>query len=97
MSTPEHTLDMTPAELDTRKRYVRITGSRGGEFVEFDFAIGEPELFVEMILTYEAFIEFCTANAVEVLPPEAGVLYDGSDAAQWNWRLADATRIRFKH
>lgn len=97
MSTPEHAPDMTPAELDTRKRYVRITGSRGGEFVEFDFAIGEPELFVEMILTYEAFIEFCTANAVEVLPPEAGVLDDGSDAAQWNWRLADATKVRFKH
>ncbi|MBK3869740.1 phenol hydroxylase [Pseudomonas stutzeri] len=97
MSTPEEALEMTPAALDTSKRFVRITGSRGAEFVEFDFAIGEPELFVEMILTYEAFIEFCTANVVQVLPPEPGVLDDGSDAAQWNWRLADATRIRFKH
>ncbi|MCY1272500.1 Phenol hydroxylase subunit [compost metagenome] len=97
MSTPEQALDMTPAALDVRKRYVRITGSRGAEFVEFDFAIGEPELFVEMILTYEAFIEFCTANEVEVLPPEAGAVEADSDAAQWNWRLADATKVRFKH
>lgn len=97
MSTPEEALGMTSTVLDTRKRYVRITGSRGSDFIEFDFAIGEPELFVEMILTYEAFIEFCTANEVEVLPPEAGVVEMDEESAQWNWRLADATRIRFKH
>ena len=97
MSTPEEPLETTPAALDVRKRYVRITGSRGGEFVEFDFAIGEPELFVEMILTYEAFIEFCTVNQVDVLPPQTGAVEADSEAAEWNWRLADATKVRFRH
>lgn len=97
MNLSDPVMEMTPADLDTRKRWVRITGSRLGDFIEFDFAIGEPELFVEMILTYEAFIEFCAANKVEVLPPEASVIENDEVAAQWNWRLADATKTRFKH
>lgn len=96
MSLPDESLDMPPADLDTDKRFVRVTGSRGSNFVEFDFAIGEPELFVEMILTHEAFSEFCSANQAELMPalPEAG---DEDEAAQWNWRLADATQVRFKN
>lgn len=96
MNLPDESLDMQPADLDTRKRFVRVTGSRGSNFVEFDFAIGEPELFVEMILTHEAFSEFCSANQVELMPalPEAG---NEDEMDQWDWRLADATQVRFKN
>lgn len=96
MSLPDESLDMQPADLDTRKRYVRVTGSRGSHFVEFDFAIGEPELFVEMILTHDAFTDFCSANQVEPMEalPELG---DEDEAQQWNWRIADATQVRFKN
>jgi phenol hydroxylase P0 protein len=78
----------------TRASVTCVTGRRGSQFVEFDFAIGEPELFVEMILTHEAFAEFCRANQVRpmaALPEVAGE--DEDDARQWDWRLADATRF----
>lgn len=48
------------------RRFVRIRERHDG-FVEFDFAIGDPELFVELILTDAAFDEFCTANRVQRL------------------------------
>ena len=96
MSLPDESRDMQPAVLDTRKRFVRVTGSRGSNFIEFDFAIGEPELFVEMILTHEAFAEFCSTNQAKLMPalPEVS---DEDEAAQWDWRLADATQVRFKN
>lgn len=87
-------LELVPAQLDTRRRYVRVTGSRG-DFVEFDFALGEPEIFVELILTPEAFADFCIQHQVEMLPER-----EDDDAAElqsdWDWRLANATQTRFK-
>jgi len=37
--------------------------------IEFDFAIGWPELNVELLLPPTAFNAFCAANKVEFLPP----------------------------
>ncbi|HHK4245171.1 TPA: phenol hydroxylase subunit [Pseudomonas aeruginosa] len=87
--------DMQLADLDTRRRFVRVTGTREPHFVEFDFAVGEPELFVEMILDQDAFAEFCLLHQVEVLPSTP---FDSSSEPQsdWDWRLADATQTRFK-
>ena len=95
MTRPEQLVEMVPANLDTRKRWVRVTGERAGGFIEFDFAIGEPDLIVEMILSPEAFAEFCAANQVEMLPP--GEEGPGREArCAWDWSLADATQTRFK-
>lgn len=78
--------------MDTTRRFVRLSGERPNGFVEFEFAIGEPEIFVEMILGRDAFTEFCTTNQVEMLPPR------DVDAPQgdWDWRLADAIHTRFR-
>jgi len=95
MTRTDQGLERGATDLDTRRRWVRVTGARGDGFVEFDFAIGEPELCVEMILGTEAFAEFCTENQVEMLPPRepaAGI----EESGDWDWRLADATQIRFK-
>lgn len=81
----------TPA-MDTTRRFVRLSGERPNGFIEFEFAIGEPEIFVEMILGREAFAEFCAANRVEMLPPRDPEAPQGD----WDWRLADATHTRFK-
>ena len=80
------------ATMDITRRFVRLSGERPNGFVEFEFAIGEPEIFVEMILPRVAFAEFCAINHVEMLPPR------DPDAPQgdWDWRLADATHTRFK-
>ena len=82
----------TPQPMDTTRRFVRLSGERPNGFIEFEFAIGEPEIFVEMILGREAFAEFCTANQVEMLPPRD----PDAPADDWDWRLADATHTRFK-
>ncbi len=82
-------LEFTPATIDTSRRYVRVRGEHNG-LVEFDFAIGEPELFVELMLRPEAFAEFCTTNQVEMLAHSA----PAASMDDWDWRLADAARIR---
>lgn len=56
--------------MDIDKRYVRVTNRERPGFVEFDFAIGDPELALEMILPTPAFDEFCAANSVVLLTDE---------------------------
>ena len=41
---------------------------RDDGFVEFEFAIGEPELAVDLIMPAAAYREFCRDNQVTVLP-----------------------------
>ncbi len=53
--------------FDPFRKFVRVTGERDDGFVEFDFALGEPELFAEMMLTRAAFEDFCAAQNVVVL------------------------------
>lgn len=79
--------------MDTARRFVRVHGERTNGFVEFDFAVGEPEIFIEMILGREAFADFCAANRVEMLPARTAGAGESDD---WGWRLADATHVRFK-
>ena len=47
--------------------YVWIAHRTEEGFVEFDFALGDPSLYVEMILPEEAFEEFCERNRVVFL------------------------------
>ena len=83
----------SPAGFDPTRKFVRVTEMRPDGFVEFEFAIGEPELFVEMILPAASFHEYCAINEVEVLGeatlPRAGV-------EDMSWNLRDATHKRFK-
>lgn len=78
--------------LDTTRRYVRVRGERRG-LVEFDFAIGEPELFVELMLSPEAFADFCASNHAIVLAPaeagtEASTGAEQDEDAEHDWRLS---------
>ena len=68
-------------------KYVRVTGCRGRDLIEFDFAVGSPELFVELILPEAAFAEFCRSNDVVVLPSGD----DGQAHDALHWRLRDVT------
>jgi phenol hydroxylase P0 protein len=85
-----------PVPMDTSRRFVRQRGERANGFIEFDFAIGEPEVFVELILGRAAFTEFCLTNKVEMLPPVSSEASDAAERSDWDWRLADATKTRFK-
>lgn len=70
-SPPQRTT--APAEPP---RFVRVTGTRDGRFVEFEFSIGDPELAVELILPFEQFREFCARQQVSHLSPEEGARLD---------------------
>ena len=50
------------AAFDPSRRYVRILQARADGMVEFEFAVGEPHLFVEMIMPRAQFEEFCTVS-----------------------------------
>lgn len=52
------------AEALLASKFVRIKRRRENGLVEFDFAIGAPEIFVELLMPAPAFEEFCRTNAV---------------------------------
>ena len=77
-------MDASPTEPFFQPRYVRVTGVRDKRFVEFDFSIGDPTLFVELVLPFEQFQQFCKRNQVLEVSAEqaAQVDYD-----QLKWRF----------
>lgn len=58
--------------------YVRITGTLDDKFVEFDFSIEDPLMYVELVLPFDQFQVFCKRNKVKHLTAEqkAAVDYD---------------------
>ncbi|HJV87925.1 MAG TPA: phenol hydroxylase subunit [Noviherbaspirillum sp.] len=84
---------MNTSTFDTTRKYVRVMETRDNGMVEFEFSIGDPELFVELLLPAPAFTEFCEANAVTVLGSKAQA---SGEASQWDWNLRQATHQRFK-
>lgn len=71
--TPAAPEPAAPA-CDPRRKFVRLIERRADGFVAFEFAIGWPELSVELLLPTAAFDEFCTTHQVQWLPrtPDRG-------------------------
>ncbi|MDD3677351.1 phenol hydroxylase subunit [Thauera propionica] len=84
----------TEPEIDLSRKFVRLIERRPDGFVEFEFAIGDPELYAEMLLPSEAYASFCEVNGVVFLQPRD----DGGTGAteDWNWNLHQATHQRFR-
>lgn len=76
-------------QFDPSRKFVRVTSRRADGFVEFDFAVGEPEVFAEMMLPEHAFIEFCEAQWAQVLDPQ-------EETEAWMWRLREASRQGYR-
>jgi len=68
--------------FDTNKRFVRITGVRNNSLVEFDFSIGEPEIYIELVLPFQAFQDFSVRNNVAHLTPAQAAAVD-YDRLKW--------------
>jgi len=91
-------LDITDTEnisgpvVDTSLCYVRVTGERADGLIEFEYAVGEPELFVELILPSSAFEEFCAANAVQFLSRREATA-PTELVSHFAWKMSDATRV----
>lgn len=76
-------LDFTTA---TESRTVRVTDPDHHGYVEFQFSLGDPELYLEMTLPRAAFEEFCREHAARVLTPAEGAAVD---AGERRWRFGD--------
>lgn len=73
----------TSSSLHLPPCFVRLRALRADGFVEFDFAMGDPDLSVELILPQAAFEEFCATYQVRRLTAEQG---EQLDADQVKWR-----------
>ncbi|MEH6577187.1 MAG: phenol hydroxylase subunit [Amphritea sp.] len=69
-------------------KYIRVRSSENSRFVEFDFAIGDPSLFVELIMPQAAFEHFCQVNDVVVMSREQ---QDAVDSEMEKWRYGEET------
>ena len=67
-------------------RFVRVTDRDHRGFVEFQFSIGDPGLYLEMTLPPAAFHEFCRDHQVRVLSEEEGRKVDEKER---RWRFGD--------
>jgi phenol hydroxylase P0 protein len=88
MGNAGQTEEGTQEGFDGVRRFVRICRERADGFVEFEFALGEPELCVELLLPKAAFEDFCATNQVNFLEPNA----EGGD---WVQRMNQATRAEY--
>lgn len=77
--------------MKTQRRFVRITSRDRPGFVEFNFSIGDPSLYLEMILPADAFAEFCSSNHVTFLTDEQA---EEVEKQQEKWRYGDIDNAR---
>lgn len=64
------------ARLTGQPCFVRVTGTLEDRFVEFEFAIGDPALSVELVMQFGQFREFCARHQVRHLDAEEGARID---------------------
>lgn len=64
MTEPLPPRDLPPSGVDLTRKFVRVTEERADGLVSFEFAIGWPELCVELLLPRAAFAEFCARQQV---------------------------------
>ena len=73
-----------PKRFDELARYARVRDVIDDRFVEFDFAIGEPSLYVELVLPKKAFESFCRHNNVTMMSDEQAAAVD-ADMEKWRY------------
>ncbi|WP_019529166.1 phenol hydroxylase subunit [Dasania marina] len=80
--------------LEQFKKYIRVRSADEARFVEFDFAIDDPSLFVELVLPKQAFKEFCEKNNVIFMSVKQ---MDANDKDSIKWRYGDETLVSNNH
>jgi len=80
--------------FDRLTRYIRVRSEPDARFVEFDFAIGDPSLFVELVMPQGAFEAFCASNDVVPMTDEQ---IQAVDAEMEKWRYGEETLMSHNH
>lgn len=65
-------------------RFVRVTNENHKGFVEFQFSIGDPRLFIDMLLPPTAFTAFCKEHEVQYLDEATARIVD-ADENRWRY------------
>ena len=81
---PYPSLPTRPPAFDVDRRYVRFRELRADGYVEFDFAIGDPELSVELTLPLVAYQAFCRDNDVTYLTRDQAAAVD-FEKSKWRY------------
>lgn len=84
----------SPQPFEQLAKYVRVRSKKDARFVEFDFAIGEPSLFVELIMPQTVFDDFCQKNHVVHMTDEQMLAVDDE---MEKWRYGDETLMAANH
>lgn len=82
---------------DVNRRFIRVVQEHGNGMVEFEFAVGEPGLFVEMVMPRAQFEDFCVQQGVAPTHGRLPEHEQGSEAHEWDWHLRDARERHFRH
>lgn len=61
------------------EHYLRVTHTDRRDYVEFQYAIGDPALHLDMILPPAAFAEFCARHQVVRLPALESVVTEARE------------------
>jgi phenol hydroxylase P0 protein len=84
-------------KFDITRKFVRVMRTLHNGLIEFEFAIGDPDVVVELVMPKAAFDEFCAANQVELLTDVAPDSVDSeANGADFHWNLHQATHQRFR-
>jgi hypothetical protein len=70
-------------------RYIRVRSEPDAAFVEFDFAIGYPDLFVEWSMPRQAFRQFCENNRRHM----DAAMSEAVDADAQKWRYGETATL----
>jgi len=81
---------------DVQRRFIRIVQTHDNGMVEFEFAVGEPGLFVEMVMPRAEFEEFCATQGVQPTEGRLPAHDGGSSEHEWDWSLRDARDRHFR-
>lgn len=88
---------MASSNFDITRKFVRVMRTLPNGLIEFEFAVGDPDVAVELVMPKAAFDEFCAANHVEVLTAAKAAPVDADAAdADFQWNLHQATHQRFR-
>jgi phenol/toluene 2-monooxygenase (NADH) P0/A0 len=80
------------ALIDYDWRAIRVAEVRADGFVAFDFYVGDPSIYAEMVLPTAAFHEFCATQGVEPTGPDEHLASADGLGLSVRDAIANATR-----
>lgn len=88
-------MNNTPA-FNPALKFVRIIETHANGLVEFEFAVGEPGLFVELLMAQAQFDEFCAMHGVTPTQGRLTVV-QSAEEQEWDWSLRAAREQNLRH